>query len=128
MDIDVEAGHQGNNPGDVGLHDEGGHFAMEVDQPGVEAVRAETPQINDEHASDVPNNPIPDPPQLTRRRQHGYATVEVHKTAARVIRWEYVDPDDHPSPADVLKQQEWFKLGEWLASLPISDNQRAAYE
>lgn len=66
----------------------------------------------------------------TPHQRHGYATIEVHRGAANVIRWEYLDDgggNTQPGPESVLKQREWFELAEWLATLPINNRERAQY-
>jgi hypothetical protein len=130
--------------------DEHGSDTLKTDQPMVnnfdeegsvgEKRRVDEEENNDEEGNvdtadhaprlpcvDEPGIWSPDPPPFSRRQHHGYATVEVHPTAARVIRWEYVDERSEPSAADILRQREAFKLGEWLARLPISDRERARY-
>lgn len=116
MDIEIER--------DQSASDEDTHAASGNDQPQMDV--DDHGDLN-QHRHHVPNDSPPEAPRFTRRQQHGFAMVEVHKTAARVIRWEFVDEPHEPSPADILKQREWFRLGEWLGSLPISDNQRAEY-
>ncbi|KAF8607472.1 hypothetical protein BDV93DRAFT_553167 [Ceratobasidium sp. AG-I] len=77
-----------------------------------------------------PAPPSPPPPQEVRPRKHGYATVEVHPDAARIIRWEYADeagPEREPNPADALQQKQLFQVCEWLMHLPISNAKRAEY-
>lgn len=98
-----------------------------MDRRGIDIDNPGNPRVDVHEPQNMPHDPLPEVPQLIRRRQHGYAMVEVHKTAARVIRWEFVDEEHEPGPADMLRQREWFQLGEWLARLPISDGQRAAY-
>lgn len=86
------------------------------------------PDIHGIAPNEIPGDQPPEPPRFIRRQQHGYETVEVHENAVRVIRWDFIDEDEGgPSPADILKQREWFEIGEWLARLPISDSERAAY-
>jgi hypothetical protein len=60
------------------------------------------------------------------RRRHGYAAVEIHQGAARVIRWE-VEEEREPSAEQSERQRRLFRLGEWLAKQPISDQARAEY-
>lgn len=131
--MDVDPGHEHEPlevphiPMDIDMEHEHTPAAHRVEQLEAEVDDLGNPPVNDEHASNGPNNPPDGAPQFTRRRQHGYATVVAYKDSARVIRWEYVDEEHHPSPADILKQREWFKLGEWLAKLAISDSEHAAY-
>lgn len=75
---------------------------------------------------DAPGIWSPDPPPFSRRWWHGYANVEVHPTAGKIVRWERVDEQANSTAADVLRQPEAFKLGEWLAHLP-TDKDRAKY-
>ncbi|KAG8711569.1 hypothetical protein FRC08_015732 [Ceratobasidium sp. 394] len=87
------------------------------------------PGYGPEQASQ-PNTPEPSPqPGVSSvPRRHGYATVEVHEHAARVIRWEYLDDEPaKPDTGDALRQRELFLVAEWLARLPISDHLRAEY-
>jgi hypothetical protein len=87
----------------------------------VEADRQSPADTQDDAQSQNSTNP-------THLKRHGYAMIEVHKNAARVIRWEVVDEPCHdPSPEDMLQQKELFQLGEWLATIPISDRDRARY-
>lgn len=76
-----------------------------------------------------PSPPPPPPPPIAGPKRHGYAAIEVHNKAARVLRWEYVDTEEsvEPSPADILRQKEIFEVAEWLARCPISDELRAEY-
>lgn len=66
----------------------------------------------------------PNPPNT--RRRHGYAAVEIHQGAARVIRWEVEDPVEI-SAEQLAQQRRLFRLGEWLSKQPISDQARAEY-
>ncbi|QRV77137.1 leucine-tRNA ligase [Ceratobasidium sp. AG-Ba] len=65
-------------------------------------------------------NPLDQP-----RRTYGYATVETHPNAARVLRYE------NPSPVTGLKNPldnpSLFETGEWLCELPISNASRGQY-
>lgn len=60
------------------------------------------------------------------RRRHGYAAVEVHNGAARVIRWEIEEPNGGTTELSE-EQKRLFRLGEWLSKQPISDQARAEY-
>lgn len=65
-----------------------------------------------------------------RYLHHGYASIEVHGGAAKVVRWEYLDDKGagmQPGPESVLRQKEWFELAEWLATMPINNRERARY-
>ncbi|KAF8594474.1 hypothetical protein BDV93DRAFT_565392 [Ceratobasidium sp. AG-I] len=64
--------------------------------------------------------------QLNPPKRHGYAAVEVHQGAARVIRWELENPRE-TSPKQFNNQKRLFCLGEWLSRQPISDQARAEY-
>lgn len=61
------------------------------------------------------------------QRRHGYAAVEIHQGAARVIRWEVEEEPQEPSPEQSAQQRRLFRLGEWLSKQPISDQARAEY-
>lgn len=65
----------------------------------------------------APNNPP---------RRHGYAAIEVHKGAARIICWETIETRE-PAPKQSEQQRRLFRLGEWLSKQPISDQARAEY-
>lgn len=125
MDIDADAPMEG----DIGEADaDGGGYYENVFGPPELNVRDHDGHVHEGPAEDLPHDLPPDAPRLARRRQHGYATVEVHENRARVIRWEYDDDvEAQPSPADILRQHEWFELGEWLAGLDVSDSERARY-
>jgi hypothetical protein len=64
--------------------------------------------------------------QTNSQRRHGYAAVEIHKGAARIIRWE-VEDSREPSPEQSDNQRRLFRLGEWLSKQPISNQARAEY-
>lgn len=73
----------------------------------------------DEQDEQTANEPTP-------RKRHGYAAVEIHKDAARVIRWE-VETSEEISAEASARQKRLFRLGEWLSKQPISDQARAEY-
>lgn len=107
MELDEVA----DNPIDQNRDDNGHRTARE---------RRPQPPLN-------PNNrPEQDASQPSPPKRHGYAAVEIHKGAARVIRWEREDPRE-TSPEQVKDQRRLFRLGEWLSKQPISDQARAEY-
>ena len=71
----------------------------------------------------------PNPRAPLHQKRHGYATIEVHQGAARVLRWENIDDgeNEQPLPEAIFRQKEWFELAEWLATLPINNTERARY-
>ncbi|KAG8724800.1 hypothetical protein FRC09_013986 [Ceratobasidium sp. 395] len=76
-----------------------------------------------ESTSEAPSNSIPDQP--APRKKHGYATIETHPNAARVLRWEA--PRVFAILDNPLEQPSSFETGEWLCELPISNADRDRY-
>lgn len=116
---------------------------METDEPASPAIGCNehsggqpTPHYMDKCLQDPGNQPRPtvnpnarlEPVanQSNRRKRHGYAAVEIHKGAARVIRWE-VNETRETTPEQSEQQRRLFRLGEWLSKQPISDQARAKY-
>jgi hypothetical protein len=73
----------------------------------------------DERPGEVAGQPSP-------CRRHGFAAVEIHQGAARVIRWE-LEKETEPSVEHSENQRWLFRLGEWLSKQPISDQAHAEY-
>ncbi|QRV84095.1 hypothetical protein RhiJN_12111 [Ceratobasidium sp. AG-Ba] len=81
------------------------------------------PMIQDE---DIPLEDTLSPPGDYRpRRNYGYATVKTHPNAAKVLRYENLEPQTELN--NPLDNPSLFETGEWLCELPISDSSRARY-
>ncbi|KAG8692783.1 hypothetical protein FRC09_010960, partial [Ceratobasidium sp. 395] len=90
---------------------------------------AESAVQNDDAAAEESENDAPPESvpveQPAPRKKHGYATIETHADAGRVLRWERARQFtifDNP-----LEEPSSFETGEWLCQLPISNADRDRY-
>ncbi|QRW09327.1 leucine-tRNA ligase [Ceratobasidium sp. AG-Ba] len=92
--------------------------------PGEEDILMAQPGTGNEN---IPPEDVPkfagSPPNT--RRTYGYATVETHPNAARVLR--YLTPEPVVLLDNPLNQPRLFETGEWLCELPVSNADRARY-
>ncbi|KAG8685045.1 hypothetical protein FRC11_011208, partial [Ceratobasidium sp. 423] len=111
----------GNPPMDL---DENGPIQVDFDAPIQLDLDQEMADIEVEMA-DTPQEPIR---TANQRRTHGYATIEVHRNAARVYRWHFEDERPGDSNAgDDLRNKKIFEICEWLMRVPASTAERAEF-
>jgi hypothetical protein len=70
-------------------------------------------------------------PRRSTHKRYGYATVEEHPTAGKVLRYEPVAPESRQrgnrTTEKLSEEKELFELAEWLANISCTDRERQKY-